>query len=419
MVAEPFHGAGTYGKPVSLPDSATFLATSSYFCSHFPPSRYYTAGTAAETALLTFAKTRYNNNASDVALRTYNVDVTVPGSSGDWIHTVVVEGEGTDETVDPVVIMHGYANGIGYLFPNLLPLASLTRRKVFGIDMLGFGLSSRPEYLKITERTVESGEEFFVESLEEWRKAQDIDKMVLCGHSLGGYLSVAYTEKYPHRVSKLVLLSPVGVPFYDAVAAEKRLATAPLRFRALIKTARGFWRMGSTPQSVLRKLPEGRGKALVDLYVYNRLNRLQDDEKEALSSYFYSVGVLPGSSEFALQDILAPGAMAKKALVDRIPKLDVANVHFVYGQSDWMDFTGGVEVQEAVERGDGKGSIKVDVRICEDAGHLLNLENPGATNAAIVSAIKNDKRDFRIVTPSQVDKEKKTIMRSIPSNNRI
>lgn len=42
-----------------------------------------------------------------------------------------------------------------------------------------------------------------------WRKANGLDKMVLCGHSLGGYLSVCYAEKYPQRIEKLVLASPV------------------------------------------------------------------------------------------------------------------------------------------------------------------------------------------------------------------
>ena len=33
--------------------------------------------------------------------------------------------------------------------------------------------------------------------------------MILCGHSLGGYLGVAYAEKYPQRLERLVLISPV------------------------------------------------------------------------------------------------------------------------------------------------------------------------------------------------------------------
>lgn len=37
-------------------------------------------------------------------------------------------------------------------------------------------------------------------------------KMQLVGHSLGAYLATCYTLRYPERVSRLVLLSPAGVP---------------------------------------------------------------------------------------------------------------------------------------------------------------------------------------------------------------
>lgn len=71
-------------------------------------------------------------------------------------------------------------------------------------------------------------------------------------------------------MSKLILLSPVGVPQADEEKRAKQMAKASLRFKALIGTVRTFWRMGLTPMSVLRKMPEGKGKALVDGYVFRR-----------------------------------------------------------------------------------------------------------------------------------------------------
>lgn len=40
-----------------------------------------------------------------------------------------------------------------------------------------------------------------------------VEKMTLCGHSLGGYMGVAYAEKYPERLERLVLVSPVRYGF--------------------------------------------------------------------------------------------------------------------------------------------------------------------------------------------------------------
>lgn len=64
-------------------------------------------------------------------------------------------------------------------------------------------------------------EDFFVQALEDWRKSVGAEKMCLTGHSLGGYLSAAYTLRYPERVSKLILLSPAGIPVNPYVESEK------------------------------------------------------------------------------------------------------------------------------------------------------------------------------------------------------
>ena len=281
---------------------------------------YYQQALQHETALFDVA--RKNHSGSPVSMKVYDVqlnDATVDddASKSNFIHTIEVSYEESPclryydslilatqtsqaqstaaSTHDPpLVIMHGYGNGIGYLFRNLMPIAdSLRSRKVFGIDMLGFGLSSRPDFHKTIKSSgqdpssISGAESFFVESLEKWREEQKIDKMVLCGHSMGGYLSCSYASKYPERVSKLVLLSPVGVPRADEEARAERIKNAPMKFRMLFGLAASFWNAGMTPMSVLRKLPEGRGRALVDGYVFNRLRYLGKDEKVNLSGYFY------------------------------------------------------------------------------------------------------------------------------------
>ncbi|KAL0166464.1 hypothetical protein M9458_038308, partial [Cirrhinus mrigala] len=65
---------------------------------------------------------------------------------------------------------------------------------VFALDMLGFGRSSRP----IFSGDAKEAEEQFVQTLEDWRKAEGLEHMILLGHDLGGYVSTAYALKYPH-----------------------------------------------------------------------------------------------------------------------------------------------------------------------------------------------------------------------------
>lgn len=62
---------------------------------------------------------------------------------------------------------------------------------MYSLDLLGWGLSSRPRF-DPKDSNMETAEAFFVESLEAWRAKNGIGKMTLAGHSMGGYISVAY-----------------------------------------------------------------------------------------------------------------------------------------------------------------------------------------------------------------------------------
>ena len=88
-----------------------------------------------------------------------------------------------------------------------LNIAALCKtRPLHCFDLLGFGQSSRPQFSTVPE----VAEKEFLQSIEDWREAESIDKMVLLGHSFGGYLAAAYTMKHPERFNftKTLSLSP-------------------------------------------------------------------------------------------------------------------------------------------------------------------------------------------------------------------
>ena len=58
---------------------------------------------------------------------------------------------------------------------------------MYAVDWLGFGRSSRPA-TNFSSKNIGEVEEFFVESLEQWRAAMGFEKLTLCGHSLGATL---------------------------------------------------------------------------------------------------------------------------------------------------------------------------------------------------------------------------------------
>ena len=61
--------------------------------------------------------------------------------------------------------------------------------------MLGFAKSSR----NIFSNDPKQCENQYANVIEAWRRILALDKMDLCGHSYGGYISTLYAMNYPER----------------------------------------------------------------------------------------------------------------------------------------------------------------------------------------------------------------------------
>ncbi len=100
----------------------------------------------------------------------------------------------------PLMIVHGGPGAShDYFLPYLLPLAR-NNRLIF-IDERGSGQSERLQ--DSTQYTVGN----MVEDVEAVRKALDLGKMSLLGHSYGGVLAQAYALKYQENLTHLILCS--------------------------------------------------------------------------------------------------------------------------------------------------------------------------------------------------------------------
>jgi cardiolipin-specific phospholipase len=240
-----------------------------------------------------------------------------------------------------------------------------------------------------------------VESLEAWRKTQNIDQMILAGHSMGGYLSVAYCERYPERVQRLILISPAGVPEEtpaDLERRERRYLHGSVRNQLLYAWYKHWvFAKSYTLGDLLRSLPESYGRnRFAEQYVTRRLPSITDpQEQQTLTDYLYHNNVLPGSGEYCLSKFLTPTICGRHPLVHRIPNLRIASCDFLYGESDWMDSSGGLAVEQAcMERrrqqqqsSNGSNTApQINVYQISRAGHLLMLENNVEFNHALVLA---------------------------------
>ncbi|PYH43304.1 putative alpha/beta hydrolase [Aspergillus saccharolyticus JOP 1030-1] len=267
-----------------------------------------------------------------------------------------------EEADQHLVMVHGYGAGLGFFYKNFEPLSRLKGWQLHALDLLGMGRSTRPPFrikAKEREEAIKEAEAWFVDALEEWRVKRKIDRFTLMGHSLGGYMAVAYALKYPGRLNKLILASPVGIP-EDPYAVKAEMpessssgnelsqnqraiaesassvapgevqkgdnnillkgapSNSPDRPRRMVpKWFAYLWDANISPFSLVRWAGP-LGPRLVSGWTSRRFSHLPADEAKALHDYSYSIFSLRGSGEYALSYILAPGAFARSPLIRRI-----------------------------------------------------------------------------------------------------
>lgn len=92
--------------------------------------------------------------------------------------------------------------------------------KTFNSCYPGFGRSSRPVF----SNEAQIAESQLVRSIEEWRREMQLEKFVLLGHSMGGFLAASYSMQYPERIKHLILADPWGFPERPV----ERISRAPM-----------------------------------------------------------------------------------------------------------------------------------------------------------------------------------------------
>lgn len=313
----------------------------------------------------------------------------------------------------PMLMLHGYGSGSALWTNNLRALTGAgrdgaKRRDVYAMDMLGCGLSERPRFKATTRQEVE---DLYVRAVDEWLDKRGLEKVVLTGHSFGGYAAAVYALRRPQRVERLLLVSPVGVPegSLDDIAKRRREAARARREAAAQGAAAGtqaearrpitsswwwplamslvriLWWLGVTPNGVVRMLGP-KGPAVVQGYAARRFVDGSVD-KGALGRYLYQILAARGSGEYVLNRVLKPGAYAVLPLCHRLPSLDARlPVDCFYGDADWMDHK---HFDDLVPHMPGQTRVHVVSR----AGHYLFLDNHVDFNDAMLAVVEGQDID--------------------------
>lgn len=262
----------------------------------------------------------------------------------------------------PLVMVHGFGGGLALWVMNIDTLAK--NRAVHTFDLVGFGRSSRPEFSEVPEEA----EEQFIDHMESWREELGVDKFVLLGHSLGGFLVSSYALKYPERVQHLILADPWGFPEKpsdDEIAVRippwvKVLGAVLSPFNPLAGLrAAGPW----GPKLVRKFRPDFQKK----------YSSVVDDD--SILNYIYHCNAQTPSGETAFRNMTIPYGWAKCPMISRIGEMrEDVPITVVYGSRSWMDHTSGHSIKYL------RPNSYVDIQVVKGAGHHVYADQPEAFN---------------------------------------
>ena len=254
--------------------------------------------------------------------------------------------EGPRDDPVPIVLLHGTGASLhtwdGWT-------RQLTReRRVIRFDLPGFGLTGpSPDGVY----TIES----YVDTVLAVADALHVQRFVLAGNSLGGYVAWATTVLHPGRVDRLILVDAAGYPFQSQ--------SIPLAFR-----------IARTPvlnRLVRDVLPRGIvASSLRD--VYGDPSRVTPD----LVDRYFDLATRAGNRAalVARFDQTTPGSLA-----ERVPEIQVPTLILWGGRDRLIPLENGERFARDIQ-----GSRLV---VFDTLGHVPHEEDPARTLAAVLPFI--------------------------------
>jgi len=267
----------------------------------------------------------------------------------------------------PLVMIHGFGGGIGIWVGNLDSLAK--HFTIYALDILGWGRSSRPTF---SGNSAETAEHWFLEGINSWTTALQLDNFILLGHSFGGYLSALYTIKNPTKVSRLILADPWGVP----QRPEDKPQNNTWRRQAFLLAAN----VVTSPFSILRALGPV-GPSLIDRFRPDLKLKFTNfiSDPNIMSSYIYHCNAQNPSGESAFWHLHIPFGYAKLPLINRLQQVrEDIPITAIYGQETWMDINAMYELLPSLKS-------RTELVLLPNAGHHVYIDSYALFNLAVIA----------------------------------
>jgi pimeloyl-ACP methyl ester carboxylesterase len=250
------------------------------------------------------------------------------------------------------ILLHGLGCYIEYWLDNVAALAQ--GRRVYALDLVGFGRSDKPQ--------VRYSIPYLTEFVQEFMIVQDVDRAALIGGSMGGAIALRFALQYPHQVEKIVLASSVG----------------------LGKEVSIFFRMMSLP--ILGELfarPSRKGTAQQFRLLLHDPDSIQDQWIEE----GYEMSSLPGAQRCLLSafrsmfNIWGVRSDAYRPILDRLEEIEVPTLVIWGVQDRILPVT---HAHQAVKR-----LPNSRIHILDPCGHVPNIERAEEFNALVTDFLSN------------------------------
>jgi pimeloyl-ACP methyl ester carboxylesterase len=246
----------------------------------------------------------------------------------------------------PLILLHGFTASSASFMSNLDGLAE--RFTVVTVDLLGHGASDAPE------DPAPYRPEPACQRLAGLLDHLGYDRVLVCGHALGGALAIRFALDYPDRVAGVVAINA------NSAAASPR------------------WREENQPrlEELAARVRSDGVEFLRETRLYPaRSQRLPLDARVALTRDFdrLTAAGVAGTAE---------GLVARVNAFERLPELDVPTM-IVIGERD-QEFA-----QNAPRLIASLRQNIVQVVTIEDAGHAANLEQPETFNEELIAFAEN------------------------------
>lgn len=268
----------------------------------------------------------------------------------------------------PCLFIHGWASGLG-LFCKSYDFISNCCSDVYAIDLPGFGLSSRFNFSTFSSEIDDQYSTFIYE----WLEKMAIEKVIIIGHSFGGYISVVFTLKYSQKIEHLILIDPWG--FQSPIVPTRNINKSWLStIKATLPPINGL--------SMMRLLNTTIGSYVVSKFrpdiIKNYIDIYGVDD-HSIAKYIFKINSLKPTGEIAFRNLCDEQGYAKlhikRLLLDSSLKMPIT---FIVGQNSWIPFNYAYEIAEK-----RKTFNDVCIHVVDHCGHHLYSEDSSTFNELI------------------------------------